>query len=59
MLLILSSIVVKVRITLNISEYKIGDVVISSNLIGSLTLDNGQCPAPGRWIIYGVKQWPV
>ena len=32
-----------------ISIYKLGDVVISSNLIGSLSLANGHCPPPGRW----------
>ena len=36
--------------------YKLGDVGISSNLIGSLSLTNGQCAPPGRWIM---KQWPV
>ena len=39
-----------------ISIYKLGDVGITSNLIGSLSLTNGQCPPPGRWII---KQWPA
>ena len=39
-----------------ISMYKLGDVGISSNLIGSLSLTNGQCPPPGRWIM---KQWPA
>ena len=38
-----------------VSIYKLGDVGISSNLIGSLSLTNGQCPPPGRWIM---KQWP-
>ena len=33
-----------------ISIYKLGDVGISSNLIGSLSL------TPGRWIM---KQWPA
>ena len=37
-----------------ISIYKLGDVGISSNLIGSLSLTNGHCPPPGRWIM---KQW--
>ena len=41
---------------MNISIYKLGDVGISSNLIGSLSLTNGHCPPPGRWIM---KQWPV
>ena len=36
--------------------YKLGDVGISSNLIGSLSLTNGHCPPPGRWIM---KQWPA
>ena len=40
---------------LKISLYKLGDVGISSNLIGSLSLANRQCPPPGRWIM---KQWP-
>ena len=39
-----------------ISIYKLGDVGISSNLIDSLSLTNGQCPPPGRWIM---KQWPA
>ena len=39
-----------------ISIYKLGDVGISSNLIGSLSLTNGHCPPPGRWIM---KQWPT
>ena len=44
------------RWILCISIYKLGDVGISSNLIGSLSLTNGQCPPPGRWIM---KQWPA
>ena len=43
------------QITL-ICIYKLGDVGISSNLIGSLHLTNGHCPPPGRWIM---KQWPA
>ena len=39
-----------------ISIYKLDNVDISSNLIGSLSLTNGQCPPPGRWIM---KQWPA
>ena len=39
-----------------ISIYKLGDVGISSHLIGSLSLTNGHCPPPGRWIM---KQWPA
>ena len=39
-----------------ISIYKLGEVGISSNLIGSLSLTNGHCPPPGRWIM---KQWPA
>ena len=39
-----------------ISIYKRGDIGISSNLIGSLSLTNGQCPPPWRWIM---KQWPA
>ena len=46
----------KYKIILKISIYKLGDVVISSNLIGSLSLANGHCPPPGRWIM---KQWPA
>ena len=42
--------------TFLISIYKLGDVGISSNLIGSLSLTNGHCPPPGRWIM---KQWPA
>ena len=40
----------------NNSIYKLGDIGISSNLIGSLSLTNGHCPPPGRWIM---KQWPA
>ena len=40
----------------SISIYKLGDVGVSSNLIGSLSLTNGHSPAPGRWIM---KQWPA
>ena len=40
----------------SISIYKLGDVGISSNLIGLLSLTNGHCPPPGRWIM---KQWPA
>ena len=29
---------------------------ITSNLIGSLSLTNGHCPPPGKWIM---KQWPA
>ena len=39
-----------------ISVYKLGDVGITSNLIGSLSLTNGQRLSPGRWIM---KQWPA
>ena len=35
---------------MSISIYKLGDVGISSNLIGTLSLTNGHCPPPGRWI---------
>ena len=41
---------------MDISIYKLGDVGITSNVIGSLSLTNGHCPPPGRWII---KQWPA
>ena len=37
-----------------ISIYKLGDVGISSNLTGLLSLTNGHCLPPGRWIM---KQW--
>ena len=49
-------IVIFIIIIIIISIYKLGDVVISSNLIGSLSLTNGHCPPPGRWIM---KQWPT
>ena len=39
-----------------ISIYKLGDVGITSNVIGSLSLTNGHCPPSGRWIM---KQWPT
>ena len=39
-----------------ISIYKLGDIGISSNLIGLLSLTNGHCPPLGRWIM---KQWPA
>ena len=42
--------------TTGISIYKFGDVDISSNLIGSLSLANEQCPPPGRCIICVVRQ---
>ena len=42
------------HIIIIISIYKLGDVGISSNLIGSLSLTNGHCPPPGRWIM---KHW--
>ena len=38
------------------SIYKLVDVGISSNLIGSLSLTNGHRPPPRRWIM---KQWPA
>ena len=41
---------------MDISIYKLSDVGISSNLIGSPSLTNGQCPSPGRWIM---KQSPA
>ena len=41
---------------MSISIYKLGDVGISSDLISSLSLTNGHCPPPGRWIR---KQWPA
>ena len=44
-----------IRSIYKISIYKLGDVGISSNLIGLLSLTNGHCPPPGRWIM---KQWP-
>ena len=39
---------------IGINMYKFDDVGISSNLIGSLSLANGQRPPSGRWIL---KQW--
>ena len=39
-----------------INIYKLGDIGITSNMIGSLSLTNGHCPPPGRWIM---KQWPA
>ena len=39
-----------------ISIYKLGDVGISSNLIGSISLTNRHCLPSGRWIM---KQWPA
>ena len=50
-------IIIKIKIVvivISISIYKLGDVGISCNLIGSLSLTNGQCPPPGRSIM---KQW--
>ena len=44
------------RWTMSTRMYKLGDVGISSNLIGSLSLTNGYCPPPGRWIM---TQWPA
>ena len=41
-------------IIISIHVYKLGDVGITSNPIGSLSLTNGHCPPPGRWIM---KQW--
>ena len=40
------------------STYKLGDVGISRNLIGSISLTKGHCPCtrPRRWIM---KQWPA
>ena len=40
-----------------ISIYKLGDVGITSNLIGSLFLTNGHCQPPGRWIMK--NGWPA
>ena len=45
-----------ITIIIIISIYKLGDVGVASNLIGSLSLINGQCLPPGRWIM---KQWPT
>ena len=39
-----------------ISIYKLSEDGISSNLIGSLSLTDGHCPPPGKWIM---KQWPA
>ena len=41
-----------------ISIYKLDNVSISRNLIGSLSLANGQYPLPKRLSIFGVKQMP-
>ena len=41
---------------MDISIYKLGDVGITSNVIGSLSLTNGHCPPPRKWTI---KQWPA
>ena len=51
-----SSLVQYIASTCSINKYKLGDVGISRGLIGSLSLANGQCPPPGRWIM---KQWPA
>ena len=51
-----SAYITRVRGIIVISIYKLGDAGISSNLIGSLSLTNGHCPPPGRWIM---KQWPA
>ena len=53
---VLAFIFISFQCTTVISIYKLGDVGISSNLIGSLSLTNGHCPPPGRWIM---KQWPA
>ena len=45
-----------IKLIIIISIYKLGDVGISCNLIGSLSLTNVHCPPPGRWIM---KQWPA
>ena len=41
-----------------INIYKHGYVGISSNLIGLLSLANGQWPLPERWMTCRVKHWP-
>ena len=56
MLLIIIMIMMVMLMNMLISIYKLGDVGISSNLIGSLSLTTGHCPPPGRWIM---KQWPA
>ena len=52
-------VIIKIKIMIiriiNIVIHKLGDVVISSILIGSLSLASIQCPPPGRWKICGVK----
>ena len=45
----------KYLLVFNISTYKLCKVGISSNLIGSLSLANDQCPPPRRWIICRVN----
>ena len=44
-------VIIIIIITTIISIYKLSDVGISSNLIGSLSLTNGFCPPPGSWIM--------
>ena len=44
-------VIIIIIITTIISIYKLSDVGISSNLIGSLSLTNGYCPPPGSWIM--------
>ena len=44
-------IIIIIIITTIISIYKLSDVGVSSNLIGSLSLTNGYCPPPGSWIM--------
>ena len=55
-IIIIIIIIIITIIIIIISIYKLGDVGISSNLIGSLSLTNGHCPPPRRWIM---KQWPA
>ena len=55
-IIIIIIIIMIIMIIIIISIYKLGDVGITSNLIGSLSLTNGHFPPPGRWIM---KQWPA
>ena len=50
---------VVMMMVITISIFKHDDVDISRHLIGSLSLVNGQCQPLGRWITFGVKQWPA
>ena len=55
-IIIIIVMIIVIIIIIFISIYKLGDVGISSNLIGSLSLTNRHCPPAGRLIM---KQWPA